>query len=100
MCDLESHGFWMHAAAFAQVHWQWKKLFATMCFFQTDRPGCTMIRPFDLVSADTKPLHPLLPCRVCMDKASASALRGGVAAAVVQAICVPAFMWMCPGWQS
>eukprot|EP00439_Symbiodinium_sp_Y106_P022812 s723_g2.t2 len=68
MCDLESHGFWMHAAAFAQVHWQWKKLFATMCFFQTDR--------------------------VCMDKASASALRGGVAAAVVQAICVPAFMWM------
>jgi len=29
-----------------------------------------------------------------MDKASASALRGGVAAAVVQAICVPAFMWM------
>ncbi|CAE6971920.1 unnamed protein product [Symbiodinium natans] len=32
--------------------------------------------------------------KVCMDKASASALRGGVAAAVVQAICVPAFMWM------
>ncbi|CAE7528942.1 unnamed protein product, partial [Symbiodinium necroappetens] len=61
--------FCMHTAAFAQVHYQWKKLFATMCFFiQTDR--------------------------VCMDKASASALRGGVAAAVVQAICVPAFMWM------
>ncbi|CAE7819027.1 unnamed protein product [Symbiodinium sp. CCMP2592] len=67
-CELESQGFWMRAAAFAQVHWQWKKLFATMCFFQTDR--------------------------VCMDKASASALRGGVAAAMVQAICVPAFMWM------
>ncbi|CAE7657425.1 unnamed protein product [Symbiodinium pilosum] len=32
--------------------------------------------------------------RILMDKASASALRGGVAAAVVQAICVPSFMWM------